>query len=99
MPKNEPQSYGSQDDWLTGKTGQKVNDPKSTPQPEHQVFYENLHEDEASGSEGGKLSPVQLAENPQTGKGGSGTDTPTQKVPDKEGGAKRGSFFKDRDYK
>lgn len=59
----EPQSYGSGSDWVTGKTGQEVNDPKSSPPPEHADFYENRRESETSHEhQGGKTSDVQREE-------------------------------------
>jgi hypothetical protein len=111
---NEPQSYGSDKDWVTGKTGQQVNDPKAPPpNSQHGDFYESRHDSERSGEhQGGKVSGEQLAENAQppgqaagTGTGqatGTATETddqPARKVGSAEGGAVRDSFFKDRDYK
>jgi hypothetical protein len=84
----EPQSYGSDSDWLTGKTGQKVNEPAPAPTPD---FPER----------GGLVSEQQLAENQQPDAVSS--DVPedsssVQKVTSREGGAKRDSYFKKRDY-
>jgi hypothetical protein len=66
MAKNEPQSYGSQQEWLTGETGQKVNPSEGGPDNDASA-------DDAQG--------------------------PVQKVTAEESGAKRESYFKDRDYK
>jgi hypothetical protein len=96
----EPQSYGSEADWTTGKTGQQVNDQKSVPPPEHREFYDERRESETSDeAQGGLTSPVQLAENAQQTTGTSTHDElPTGKVNTSETGAKRGSFFRKRDY-
>jgi len=60
----EPQSYGSQEDWVTGKTGQEVNRQKGNPNSQHGDFYESRHDGERSGEhQGGKVSPVQKNEN------------------------------------
>ena len=94
---NEPQSYGSQDDWTSGKTGQSVNNPKSAPAPEHKDFYESTQERE---TEGGSVSPVQLADTesaPMTQHGAD--DQPVQRVTGAPTGAKREGFFRDRDYR
>jgi hypothetical protein len=64
MAEREPQSYGSEKDWQTGRTGQQVHDQKSGPAPEHREFYDAERESESSApDQGGKVSPVQLAEN------------------------------------
>jgi hypothetical protein len=99
---NEPQSYGSDAEWVTGKTGQQVNNPKAAPpNSQHGDFYESRHDSGESGPEqGGKLSGVD---------GDSGTqvdacliepdaEQPGKKVATAEGGAVRDSFFKERDY-
>jgi hypothetical protein len=98
MPR-EPQSYGSGSDWVTGKTGQQVNDQKSEPAPEHQEFYDERRESETSSSaQGGHTSDVQLAENAQPSGQTTGDDSPLTGVTTTETGAKRGSFFRKRDY-
>jgi hypothetical protein len=98
MPK-EPQSYGSGSDWVTGKTGQDVNDQKSTPAPEHQEFYDERRESESSSpAQGGQTSDFQLAENAEPDGRPSGEHSPIAKVTTEAGGAKRDSFFKKRDY-
>ena len=101
MAKNEPQSYGSQKEWVTGKTGQNVNDPKSEPATEHAEFYDSSREAEPqSDDQGGKVSPQQLADNAQSGTKTTGESAqPISKVSTQDGGAKRGGYFKDRDYK
>jgi hypothetical protein len=101
MPRDtkEPQSYGSQADWTTGRTGEQVNDQKSVPPPEHAEFYDDRRESEESTRwQGGRTSPVQLAESVEPRQGGSTTFEPATKTTVREGGAKRGSYFKNRDY-
>ena len=84
---NEPQSYGSQGDWTSGKTGQSVEKPASNPVRE----VEN---------EGGSVSPVQLADIESAVVVQHGSDIePVQRVTSVATGAKREGFFKDRDYK
>lgn len=98
MPK-EPQSYGSNADWVTGKTDQTVNPQKSEPAPEHRQFYDERRESEEShGDQGGNLSPVQLAESDQAGGGEEVESLPGQNVSSDAGGAKMDSYFKKRDY-
>lgn len=103
MPKDtkEPQSYGSEKDWVTGRTGQEVNDQDAAPPPEQAEFYDERRESEASApAQGGLTSPVQLAENAQaTGRTTMDEhDSPLNGVTTSPGGAKRGGFFKKRDY-
>lgn len=96
----EPQSYGSQKDWVTGNVGETVNRQKGTPAPQHDDFYENRRDSETNhGDQGGQVSEQQLAENAQIpGGGGASDEQPARKVTDQATGAKRGGFFKDRDY-
>ncbi|HEU4889439.1 MAG TPA: hypothetical protein VFV49_16260 [Thermoanaerobaculia bacterium] len=98
---NEPQSYGSGEDWVTGETGEEVNPPKSSPAPEHQEFYKSRHDSEGSAPhQGGHTSDVQLAECASGGDAeadGAGKQ-PATKVTSKDGGAKHDSFFRKRDY-
>jgi hypothetical protein len=101
MPKDtrEPQSYGSGADWVTGKTGQQVNEQKDTPAPEHRDFYDERRSSESTApDQGGKTSDVQLAENAQPQGRPAGEHEPVTKVTAAEGGSKRGGFFKKRDY-
>jgi hypothetical protein len=84
---NEPQSYGSQGDWTSGKTGQSVEKPESTPVRE----VEN---------EGGNVSPAQLADREGAAVVQHRADVePVQGITSAATGAKREGFFKDRDYK
>jgi len=103
MPKDtrEPQSYGSDQDWLTGKTGQDVNDQgqASVPPPEHREFYDERRESETSGpQQGGLTSDFQLSENAQPTGRTTEERTPINGVTTTQTGAKRGSFFRKRDY-
>ena len=98
MPR-EPQSYGSGDDWVTGKTGQQVNEQKDAPAPEHRDFYDERRESEHSaGAQGGETSDLQRAESDTAGGQATGGSDPVTKVTAREGGAKRDSFFRKRDY-
>ena len=95
----EPQSYGSEKDWVTGKTGQEVNDQDSPPAPEHREFYDERRESETSDNvQGGKTSPVQLAENDRAGGRTNDEQSPISGVTTTPGGGKRGGYFKKRDY-
>jgi hypothetical protein len=96
----EPQSYGSDRDWVSGKTGQDVNDQAAAPAPQHQDFYDERREAESSApAQGGQTSPVQLADNAQASGGGATAERlPVNGVTTQRGGAKRGSFFRKRDY-
>ncbi|HUP63485.1 MAG TPA: hypothetical protein VNA69_24075 [Thermoanaerobaculia bacterium] len=99
MPK-EPQSYGSQKDWVTGEVGSTVNRQKRKPAPEHRDFYDESPSSETSApDEGGQVSDVQLAENIEpAGPRTPDDQQPIAKVTDQKSGAKRGGYFKDRDY-
>lgn len=100
MP-NEPQSYGSQGEWVTGKTGQQVNRQKSEPPANQAEFYDNRRESETSApDQGGQVSDVQLQDNQQAADCAVPVEEvmPTKRVSDQATGAKRSSFFKDRDY-
>jgi hypothetical protein len=84
MAEKEPQSYGSEGDWSSGKTDQNVNDPKAAPPPQHADFYDERRESESNGEvQGGLVSPVQLADN-----------EPAAPLPDNADGG----YFKKRDY-
>jgi hypothetical protein len=81
--KKEPQSYGSQGDWVSGRTDQKVD--------AHPVDFEESSASHA----GGDTSPVQSREHAMPS--GPPADD-GRKVTVQEGGAKRGGYFKKRDY-
>ena len=86
MAKDEPQSYGSQNEWLEGNVGQSVDSGQigNGESPEHQ---------------GGDVSPVQLAENVERVGAADDVPQPQARVSTQQQGAKRAGFFKDRDYK
>jgi hypothetical protein len=87
--KKEPQSYGSQGDWVAGTTGQKTN-------PEHPGSFEEDRENDTSAPhQGGDTSPVQSREHAMPS--GAPTDD-ARKVSVQPSGAKRGGYFKERDY-
>lgn len=96
---NEPQSYGNNADWVTGQTGQNVNDPKAAPpNSQHGDFYESRRDAEQSGEDqGGKVSGVDR-DPAGAAPAVEANDQPSRKVSGEDGGAKRDSFFKDRDY-
>ena len=83
----EPQSYGSQADWLTGNTAQEVNRQKGQPNSQRGDFFAERDQKDT-------VSPQQLADNEQPTGAATGEHTPTQKVTDKRRG-----YFKKRDYK
>lgn len=93
MP-DEPQSYGSQGEWVTGKTGQNVNPPKND------ATYDNRRESETSAPhQGGDISEEQFADNvPAAASAVDDEANANKRVSGQETGAKRSSFFKDRDY-
>ncbi len=94
----EPQSYGSEGGWVSGKTGQRPNDPKATPPAEHREFYENRQEETDSRShQGGQISSVQLQDQPRVTHYAPDERSPSP-ITQKHSGAKRESYFKNRDY-
>jgi hypothetical protein len=98
MPR-EPQSYGSNEDWVTGRTDQKVNDTKSAPTGNHRDFYDERRESETSAPhQGGHTSDAQLAEGAAVPESTSAPEVTQTKINTSEGGAKRDSFFRKRDY-
>lgn len=99
----EPQSYGSQRDWLTGNTDEKVTTERSHAHPNSQQgdFYRSRHDsDESAPHQGGDLSPVQRDERARIAapRRDDVEAVPVQKVSAQETGARRDSFFRKRDY-
>lgn len=95
----EPQSYGSGSDWVTGRTGEQVNDQKSVPAPEHSDFYDERRESEESApDQGGKVSYQATGAAAQPTEGTSEPHDTATKVSARDGGAKRDSYFRKRDY-
>ena len=79
--KNEPQSYGSQAEWLTGKTGQTVNRA-----PEGSGQSDVVAAQPGETDPPGRAQPI------------ADDEQPARKVTGTASGAKRGGFFKERDY-
>ena len=101
MPRDtkEPQSYGSEKDWVTGHTAQQPNDPASSDAPASQrEFYDERRESEENAAhQGGRVSPEQRDASAPPAEG-EGIRSPVP-FTDKESGARRGGYFKERDYK
>ena len=99
--KSEPQSYGSQSEWVKGKTPQTVNPAQGASASPQSEFYAPRRDGEENAPEqGGLVSPVQSAENDGPGAAIVVDDDPTvRKVSGEDSGAKRASYFKDRDYR
>ena len=81
MAKNEPQSYGSQGEWVTGHTGQTVNRV-----PEGSGKSDVIAAQPGESDPPGRAEPIAQSEQP------------ARKVTSLPEGAKRGGFFKERDY-
>jgi hypothetical protein len=95
---NEPQSYGSEKEWVTGETGQEVNRQSGNPNSQHSDFYESRRESEGSAPEqGGQTSETDSPH--YAAPIGSASKESSPGVTANESGAKRDSYFKDRDYK
>ena len=95
----EPQSYGSGSDWVKGNVGETVNKQKSEPTAKHEDFYDSRRGSETTDDHtGGKVSDEQLAENAQPQMAATEEEQPLGRVTDQKSGAKRGGFFKNRDY-
>jgi hypothetical protein len=88
--KKEPQSYGSQGDWVSGHTAQKPN-----PEQPAGAFEEHRESDASAPHQGGDTSPVQSREHAMPS--GPPADA-GHNVTVSESGAKRGGYFKERDY-
>ena len=93
---HEPQSYGSNEEWLHGNTSQSVNGTQErADRPNDPSFYEPAHREPAPPSRDGAPddSTTRGAEGATMDDGGSAsfkvsTDSDQRK-----------SFFRDRDYK
>jgi hypothetical protein len=97
--KNEPQSYGSQAEWVQGDVGEEVNRLKGNTNSQHSDFYESRRESEESApDQGGRVSPEQIDENRQPAGRAVEAGEPGRKLSSQESGAKRDSWFKKRDY-
>jgi hypothetical protein len=80
----EPQSYGSDADWLSGHTGQTVEETPQSADRTDEEFYESRHDDRSSTSESpAGRSPVEKElEHEETPDPGSapGEDIPRKPV-------------------
>ena len=93
MPKDEkePQSYGSGPDWVTGKTGQEVNDQDS-PGVAQETGLPPA--DRAGGIP--SVDDSESAAHPTIA--AKGDHAPVTGVTSAEGGTKTGGYFRKRDY-
>lgn len=96
--KKEPQSYGSEREWVTGRTGQQVNPQKQAPPPEHADFYDDRRESEGNAThQGGLVTAEQASETPHapatTGTNAEGDLESHKGVSNRESG-----YFRKRDY-
>lgn len=90
----EPQSYGSESDWLTGKTGSTVQGTPQRTSRHDEEFYESRTDldgetpaAQTPPAEGRGVKPVDTSDKPSTvTKAGGNLD-------------ERDSFFRERDYK
>jgi len=95
----EPQSYGSGGDWSKGDVGEEVNRLKGHPNSQHGDFYESRHDSEGSDeSQGGKTSPVQSEDREHAPAERGVIAEPSRNIVATPTGAKRGGYFKRRDY-
>ena len=90
--KNEPQSYGSQSEWVRGDTGGEVQDQKSEPPAEHSDFYQSRR-----GPDRGGL-PSGVEKDAGTTGATEVDEQPTRKITSLPTGAITSSYFKKRDY-
>lgn len=93
MPKDgkEPQSYGSGADWVTGKTGQEVNDQDSG-----EVAQASVQPPEAKAGGTPALHDEEPSAHPTIT--AQGNHAPITGTTSAEGGSKRDGYFKKRDY-
>jgi hypothetical protein len=99
----EPQSYGSNGDWLSGKTGQTVEETPQRTDRHDERFYESRHEIDPDSSKGGEVNEVQAAESdsdaPLQSKTSGSPATESAGIGVSGDSDQRKSFFRDRDYK
>lgn len=97
MAGKEPQSYGSQGEWVRGETGGEVSQQKGKAPAARSDFYDGRASGDDNAAEGGYTpAVVEVAAHPEPGKRSS--ELTSRKVSAEDGGARRSSFFKDRDY-
>ncbi len=94
MPKDqkEPQSYGSGPDWVTGKTGQEVNDQDSPGV----VQASGLPPENAGGTPAPHQGDEESVAHPTIT--ATGSHAPVTGVTAAEGGTKTDGYFRKRDY-
>jgi len=96
--KKEPQSYGSDKGWVSGKTGGTVDNQPQKSEGGDDAFYNPRRDNETSSDcQGGRISPEQLADNAApTRSSHAAAGSPDVA---NSSGAQRESFFRQRDYK
>jgi hypothetical protein len=94
---DEPQSYGSDRDWLEGTTAQTVENTPSRTSRHDEPFYDSSHDaHDASAAQG----PADPGTREGTGRGARGAVGPESLGGKKvaESNATRQSYFRNRDY-
>ena len=97
----EPQSYGSDKGWISGKTGGTIDNQPQKSEGGDDAFYNPRRDNETSTDfQGGKISPEQLADNAAARGGNSAPAAGSRaEASPTSSGAQRDSFFRARDYK
>jgi hypothetical protein len=97
--KKEPQSYGSDKGWVSGKTGGTVDNQPQKSEGGGDAFYNPRRDNETSSDfQGGRISPEQLADNAASTRGSHSAAATTAVAESNSSGAQRESFFRARDY-
>ena len=97
----EPQSYGSDKGWISGKAGGTVDNQPQKSAGGDDAFYNPRRDNETSTDfQGGRISPEQLAENASSARGRHPAPAAASSadVDSAHSGARRASFFRARDY-
>jgi len=95
----EPQSYGSEKDWLTGKTDQTVEDTPNRVSRHDEEFYESRHDSsESVAKEGGQQSPQRDDVANTAAPDMTATEVIDHASTSVSQATDRVSFFKKRDY-
>lgn len=94
----EPQSYGSERDWVTGRTDQTVSETQPAGPMPDVPFYESRHDSEQS--EGGSVGAFQLQDGtdpmPPNARAEDVEPSTSWKVTESASG--RHSYWRERDY-
>lgn len=91
----EPQSYGSESDWLSGHTDQTVDSTPERSSRHDESFYENRHDQDGEVTRGTAPAPnMEHVARPE-----SPDDAEAERTKTDEAVGGRGSYFKDRDYR